>query len=377
MSASGKSWFNTRVASRPFRLEALEGRLTPSVSADLGSHVVKIVGTSQNDQVVVRRHSADPYTIYDDYVSVEAFDKSTGKYSTVNWFRIWKSVNQQYGEYEQNVLRIEFQGLAGNDRFEVETQLKGTGDRHGITVQAFGGAGDDTLIAGDGDDTLFGGPGKDKLHGGGGDLLFGDNGLPALPGGDDQLDGGDGFDTLLGEGGNDKLDGGSGDDALYGDFVIDAANWGNDRIIGGDGNDKAYGGRGNDILSGDDGADMLFGQWGMDKLYGGIGNDRLEGEAGDDFLHGGGDTDFLFGDAGNDYLNGNSGDDFLTGGVGKDRLYGEAGDDTLDGGSDGVDDLLVGGAGSDSFRRDRSHHGGGWNKDKPTDFGPADEYYWQ
>jgi hypothetical protein len=84
---------------------------------------------------------------------------------------------------------------------------------------------------------------------------------------------------------------------------------------------------------------------------------------------------FLPAGAGDDELHGGDGDDILDGYSGKDQLYGEAGNDILDGGSDGVADLLVGGSGADPFRPDRSHNGGGWNKDKPTDFGPGDEYY--
>lgn len=49
------------------------------------------------------------------------------------------------------------------------------------------------------------------------------------------------------------------------------------------------------------------------------------------------------------FLVGNGSNNSLNGGVGKDTLFGAGGNDTLDGGEDAVEDILVGGAGNDSY----------------------------
>jgi hypothetical protein len=66
------------------------------------------------------------------------------------------------------VLKIEFQGAAGNDQFTNNTAIPSTahgGDGHD---NLYGGDGDDILDGGAGNDGLFGGKGADKLHGGAG-----------------------------------------------------------------------------------------------------------------------------------------------------------------------------------------------------------------
>ncbi len=88
----------------------------------------------------------------------------------------------------------------------------------------------------------------------------------------------------------------------------------------------------NDVLKGLDGNDTLYGQNLQDDLSGGIGDDELYGEN---------DQDHLYGDSGNDTLFGGSGVDTLEGGTGNDVLNG--GDDDL------AADLLIGGAGNDTY----------------------------
>jgi Ca2+-binding RTX toxin-like protein len=89
---------------------------------------------------------------------------------------------------------------------------------------------------------------------------------------------------------------------------------------------------------------------GDDVLFGGPGDDWIEGDAGADTLYGEDGSDHLDGGKGDDYLYGGNDDDGLYGGEGTDRLFGDAGADHLDGG-DGDFDVLIGGAGPDTFVR--------------------------
>ncbi len=142
-------------------------------------------------------------------------------------------------QFDRTIDTIRFDGGQGSDYFFVA-------DSVGISVQALGGEGDDTLYGG-------------RSH--------------------DLLQGGEGNDTLYGQGGVDWLYGNGGNDTLY----------------GGDGNDWLWGGAGNDWLSGDRNDDRLYGESGADYLFGGANNDWLDG--GFDFV-----TDHLFGNGGFDTL---------------------------------------------------------------------------
>lgn len=204
--------------------------------------------------------------------------------------------------------------FSGDDRM--------TGGIHDDTFKAGGGA--DTLRMGAGDDTAWGGAGNDYLDGGVG---------------------------------NDDLRGEAGDDKLHGDV-------GHDTISGGAGNDGLYGGIGDDGLHGGAGRDWLNGGVSADTLYAGAGSDTLGGGEGDDYLGGEAGDDWLYGEAGYDYLAGGDGHDRLEGGDGHDTLNGGAGNDTLHGAagvedrwvpapaSDGLTDVLQGGAGDDYYKVD-------------------------
>jgi Ca2+-binding RTX toxin-like protein len=168
--------------------------------------------------------------------------------------------------------------------------------------------------------------GRDVVVGSAGDDNY--DGL----GGDDDIEGRDGNDTLRGGLGNDRLLGNGGSDSLYGDDGLDT-------LFGGEGNDRLFGGAGNDTLRGDAGLDELFGDGGDDVMEGGTENDVLRGSEGNDTLRG---------DDGNDDLHGDLGNDTLYGGTGTNRLYGGDGSDTLV--SEGVADVLEGGAGNDVYR---------------------------
>ena len=137
-----------------------------------------------------------------------------------------------------------------------------------MSIEVYGGAGDDVLFA------------PNDL----GVVLHGEDG-------DDRLFGGDQRDVLIGGAGNDLLLGGEGDDDLKGDA-------GNDTLKGGLGDDDLFGGDGNDNLYGELGSDDLEGQAGNDLLDGGairpednldedgnlviIDEDTMDGGAGDD-----------------------------------------------------------------------------------------------
>jgi Ca2+-binding RTX toxin-like protein len=106
--------------------------------------------------------------------------------------------------------------------------------------------------------------------------------------------------------------------------LVDGSFSGNDTFTLGSGNDTISSGAGNDLV------------------YGGSGNDTLVGGAGDDTLKG---------EAGNDFLDGGDGNDMFYVGAGIDTISGGDGDDTfVISGSDGTDDILNGGNGTDAIR---------------------------
>ena len=191
---------------------------------------------------------------------------------------------------------IMFTGWGGNDSFVNMTPL---------TAIAFGGAGEDRLVATEGV-AVFAGEG--------------------------------GADVLLGGEQADTLDGGLGEDRIFGAE-------GGDNITAGGGADRVEGGSGDDTISGGLGGDTVFGQDGNDIIRTGNGEDFASGGAGDDVIEGGSNDDELVGSSGIDTLVGGLGNDLLTGGLGNDRLCGERGDDELFGNGD--DDSLFGGEGVD------------------------------
>jgi Ca2+-binding RTX toxin-like protein len=261
------------------------------------------------------------------------------------------------------------------------------------SLNAFGGAGNDTLIAGTGSDLLDGGFGNDSLSSGNGNnQLYGQDGLDTLVGGtgNDILDGGAGNDSLSGGAGINTFTGGAGSDTIVGGTGLDTAAYsGSGAAVaidlnlagpqsGGDAaGDKLAGIEGvvgsgfNDTLTGNGVANSLSAGGGADRLDGGAGNDTLEGGAGADTLLGGlgmdiasyagsasgvtvdlnlavqagggdeaGDSftgiEGAIGSGVADTLTGTAGGDFLAGGGGFDQIIAGAGNDTLrgDGGGD-------------------------------------------
>jgi Ca2+-binding RTX toxin-like protein len=184
--ATGKTAATTRPQGRP-RLESLEDRqLLSGVVLSNGALIIN--GTAGRDTAVV--HSTAPVTI---------FGHTTPGSVTVDFD------NQHYSFTRAQVYqnKVYFFGGAGNDYFDNESTLES---------HAWGGTGDDTLIAGRITDVSYGSYSHNWFHGGdGNDYLRGG----AL---DDHLYGEGGTDTLLGLGGNDYLNGGKDGyrDYLYG-----------------------------------------------------------------------------------------------------------------------------------------------------------------
>jgi Ca2+-binding RTX toxin-like protein len=156
----------------------------------------------------------------------------------------------------------------GND---VVHQSVGSGN---FGVRAFGGTGNDLLIAGS---------------------------LPSI------LVGDSGSDALWGFVSRDHLFGGSGDDFLFGHAGVNCA-W------GGDGEDTID----FSISSGS----TAFGGADDDVITGGSGGDLLDGEAGNDTVKGNAGVDTLLGDSGNDCIDSLDGirDALIAGGLGSDQF---------------------------------------------------------
>lgn len=249
------------------------------------------------------------------------------------------------------------------------------------------------IIGDDGDNTLTGNAIANDMRGlGGNDTLAGLGGEDLLDGGDgdDMLDGGTGIDTatyvsaglgvaisLANAGAQDT--GGSGIDTLVSIENLTGSAF-DDKLIGNAGTNVVSGLGGNDSLDGAAGNDKLFGDDGDDLLIGGAGQDVFDGGEGFDFVsyetfagppaplinlvvidlstsESWGDAlgdsyvsiEGVIGSNFNDFILGRSGvDETLIGGAGSDILFGQGGTDTLIGGVG--DDSLIGSIGNDRFQ---------------------------
>ncbi len=281
------------------------------------------------------------------------------------------------------------------------------GSNAGLSLELFGGAGDDTLTGGTSADLLDAGTGANTLSGGAGDdRIVGGVGIDravyvgAQTGFIQAVDdangeitladtvGAEGTDTLTAE--IDEIDfngtlfditqGDAADNTLTGDANNNflAGRGGDDTLSGGGGNDFLTGGSGTDtaIFSGvapgfianvsadgltvvlqdtvgSEGTDTLstdieildFGGTGLNTTFGTGGNDALTQDNGGAVAVGGDGNDTIIGGDGSDVQFGGAGQDSLSGGAGGDTLLGEDGDDTLTGGSG--DDVFSGGSGTD------------------------------
>jgi Ca2+-binding RTX toxin-like protein len=319
-----------RRAGINLRLEALEDRSLPAVTATFSAGMLSVFGDNLNNNIEISRNAAGNLLVNGGAVTVRG---GTPTVASVNLIQVF--------------------GQGGNDTISLN-------EASGALPKAnlFGGAGNDTIIGGSGADMLFGQAGKDTLLGkGGNDFLFGGTE-------NDTLTGGDADDQIFGESGNDRMiwnpgddtdlnEGGDGNDTVEvnggnGDeqftvtangtrvrfdrlnpapFSIDIGtsenlvvnmNGGNDQfsatgnlaaligitVDGGTGNDTILGSNGIDLLVGGDGDDFIDGQQGNDVAFLGAGNDVFQWDPGDgsDVVEGqdGTDTMLFNGSAGNE-----------------------------------------------------------------------------
>jgi len=245
-----------------------------------------------------------------------------------------------------------WEGTDGNDTF----------NGFDLSLDMYGGDGNDTIHGGAGDDILDGGAGNDYLSGGLGNdtYVFGRGyGNDIIDADDNRVDKYDvirlvglnpddidlgfsfwtglsysGFDIIVKETGE-KLTvkyGLSG--ARYSVQALEFADgtvWNREEIMHQGLHDfdnknvmyadstglgtTLYGDGGNDTLHGNSGNDILYGSDGNDTLNGGAGNDILDGGAGNDALNGGtGDDTYIFrsGDGQDTITNTGGGDDLLS-----------------------------------------------------------------
>lgn len=196
-------------------VESLEHRtlLASQLNASLVGSTLKIEGTENPDQIIVRQ--------------------SNGRIA-VDGLQIAVGTSRVASVAASQVAKIEIRSLGGNDVIS----LAHGSEAIRIPSMIDAGAGDDVVWGGEGADVVYGGSGHDWIDGrGGNDTLYGMDGNDALLGGtgDDYLDGGNGNDSLYGMDGHDTLSGGAG----------------NDHLNGGAGRDAFYGGTGFDTYQDD------------------------------------------------------------------------------------------------------------------------------
>lgn len=366
-----------RPLNRVLRIESLEIRVTPAVTASLSGGVLSLIGSAAAD-VITLTEAGGILTVTGAKIKHGGVMKTSVPVASVKSVYVAAGANDDVVNLSGvNVKAVIITGLGndtvtggkGNDQIfgrDGDDSIRGGGGNDTL----FGEKGNDTLKGGDGNDTLYGSEGDDKLDGeDGNDHIFSDAGNDTSSGGDgndtvrgnigddsllggagnDQIFGEDGHDSLEGEAGNDRLDGGNGDDTLLGGD-------GHDEILALAGNDSIEGGIGNDTIRAGAGNDRANGGLGDDYILGEDGEDTLHGDAGNDMVAGGGGIDFVFGDDGNDIVSANVFGEIVNGGLGDDTLSGGSGD-VISGG--GGTDTIVSGGGGDNGGNNGGNNGGG------------------
>ncbi|WP_155601592.1 calcium-binding protein [Acinetobacter calcoaceticus] len=307
--------------------------------------------------------------------------------------------NNSLGQITEQILPsfdIYYTGKSG--KYYIYNFIEALNYGHGYSGSdiAYGGAGNDIILASSDTDFLYGGVGDDAVYGmDGKDYLYGGENKDTLYGGDgnDQLVGGQGDDELSGGLERDELYGGDGDDIIEADLsdlegtsappveTKSYSRFGHDLVYGGAGKDRIWGNLGNDEIYGDDDDDEIYGDHhalagdlhGDDYLYGGNGNDQIIGDSGKDTIRGGNGDDLILGD--NSELDGqyHAGDN-IEGEEGNDKIWGQGGNDTINGGNG--EDIISG----DDINLDGQYHGddsitGGNGNDSIWGEGGSDTIY--
>lgn len=339
-------------------LMSLESRVVPTVSAIVNAGILMVVGDNADNQIVV---SAD----LNDNIKVTNNGKDVGV----------RVVNGSLNKSSLTFINVNAQN--GNDSIILDSSLN-TRDSMGRLVKA-----PDAFLAG--------GNGNDRIQPLTGGFLNGVIGNTII--GNTVMDGGNGNDTLVSGFGNDIMLGGNGNDTLVWlpgtlvDVYEGGSGFDNAVIVGNDNNQgdafvlashPTENGRvlfqrtnlvpfsididGCELVtmqtqSGDDTISVLS-LHGSDvkqvRVESGSGNDRIDvgglNRQVSTMLFGGDGNDIILGSNGFDILDGGAGNDQLNGRGGFDVLFGGDGNDFLDGGDDRVPDVLIGGAGSDTFK---------------------------
>jgi Ca2+-binding RTX toxin-like protein len=171
----------TKPTRRLGQFDSLEERRVMAGEVYTAGGALNIIGTGGNDHVDVSTNATGT-------VAIVKFNGQTIQKSTAG------------------LNRIEFRGGNGHDAFYNNT---------GVRANAYGEAGNDTLMGGAAGDYLVGGADNDYLSGrGGNDTLKGETGHDRLHGGmgNDLIEGGAGHDGMVAGYGYDVMNGGSGAD---------------------------------------------------------------------------------------------------------------------------------------------------------------------
>lgn len=282
------------------KFERLEDRRMMAADISESNDIVTVIGTNNRDEIVI---AADPEDA--DQVLITIRDFNTGE------------ILEQEDYDRDEVVKIRVEARGADDIVTNNTN---------IPSDMFGEGGNDTLTGGSARDVLNGGANADTLEG---------------RAGDDDLTGGTGSDTYRFFG------------SLLGtDVVNEAANADVDKLdfsglLGGINVDLSR--TTQQVVNSPHLTLRLSSSTGIENVVGTAFDDTIRGNSRNNELRGEGLNDRIFGGAGADTLLGGAGNDSLSGEGGLDTLDGGADRDILDGGFDGLRDVLIGGAGVDTF----------------------------
>ena len=278
------------------------------------------------DRLIVNYHHRGSLTLGSNFNAIES---GLDKIELNTWRTYWMSLNATDESDNWDLTGLEFGHIAIARMGEGDDMLKVSSALH----EAYGGAGEDTLVGSELHDRLFGDDGEDFLFGdSGNDFLDGGEGWDILEGGlgDDTYfwSGGDGADLYYDVGGQDRLlidyhhrgsvtlDANF-DSTLNGIDHVELNTWRSYWVA----LDGTGGGDTWDI------SNLTFGHTAVVRM--GEGQDYLKISAGLHEAYGGAHDDTIVGSSGNDRIFGESGDDFIYAGLGSDWIDGGTGVDTL------------------------------------------------